>query len=177
MANYMNVPGAQLTKKEREFIKSTVEKLAQNDKHITMVNIGIMWGGTMWCLRAGAPHGKLYGIDIAPEKWKIVERQSLNAEIVKCDSRVCYEQFEKDIDVLLIDGDHHYETVKRDIEGWVPKCKGIVIFHDYAPTELNMKQFPELEGVKRAVDEYFSQHSEWKSIDTPDSIKAFKKCK
>ena len=173
MANYLNVPGAQLTKSEREFIKSCAEELSQDNQNLILFNIGIMWGGTLWCLRAGAKKAKLYGLDIAPNKWKIEDRETLNAVVIKNDSRTYWKEFEHDIDVLLIDGDHHYATVKQDIEGWVPKCKGIVIFHDYTPTEHNLRQFPELEGVKRAVDEYFSTHSEWVELPAPDSIKAF----
>ena len=40
--------------------------------------------------------------------------------------------YERDIDVLFIDGDHHYESVKRDHELYAPLVRdgGIVGFHD-----------------------------------------------
>lgn len=172
MTNYLNVPGAQLTKDEREKIK---EFAASVDKpEPVMVNIGIMWGATMWCLREGAPKGQLYGIDLCPNKWQIVDRKKLNARIIEGDSRLVHQSFNKKIDVLLIDGDHHYNVVKADIENWVQKCKGIVMFHDYEPTQFNLKQFPELEGVKRAVDEYFKDKHQWIGFPAVDSLKAFK---
>jgi len=54
--------------------------------------------------------------------------------------------FDKEIDLIFIDGDHSYEGVKTDVEAWLPKMKkgGILIFHDIGWAE----------GVKRVVSEY-----------------------
>ena len=43
------------------------------------------------------------------------------------------KEWELPIDLLLIDGDHEYKSVKEDIESWLPKVKngGSVLFHDY----------------------------------------------
>jgi len=64
--------------------------------------------------------------------------------------------FNKKIDLLFIDGDHSYRTVKADVENWLPKVKdeGIVIFHDIGWAE----------GVKRVVNE------EIKNIQTEEHI-------
>ncbi|MBQ7265086.1 MAG: class I SAM-dependent methyltransferase [Firmicutes bacterium] len=39
---------------------------------------------------------------------------------------------DKSVDILHIDGSHHYEDVKRDFEGWIDKVKdtGIIMLHD-----------------------------------------------
>ena len=49
------------------------------------------------------------------------------------------------VDVLIIDGEHTYEGVKKDIE-WIEfvEIGGIIAFHDYG-----LKQFP---GIKKAVE-------------------------
>ena len=49
------------------------------------------------------------------------------------------------IDFLFLDGDHEYESVKKDIEVWLPKVEkgGMVCFHDYNSWK----------GVTQAVDE------------------------
>jgi predicted O-methyltransferase YrrM len=49
-------------------------------------------------------------------------------------------------DFVFIDADHEYSSVKKDIEAWFPKVRkgGILAGHDY----------PNWEGVKKAVDEY-----------------------
>ena len=54
--------------------------------------------------------------------------------------------FDKEIDLIFVDGDHSYEGVKTDVESWLPKVKkgGILIFHDIGWAE----------GVKRVINEY-----------------------
>lgn len=56
------------------------------------------------------------------------------------------KEFDKKVDMVFIDGDHSYESVKADIESWLPKCKKIMCGHDYS---LN---YP---GVIKAVNEKF----------------------
>lgn len=48
-------------------------------------------------------------------------------------------------DIVYIDAEHDYESVKADIAAWTPKAKHWIAGHDYAA-------FP---GVKQAVDEAF----------------------
>jgi len=48
-----------------------------------------------------------------------------------------------DSDVVFIDGDHKYESVKADILAWQGKCR-VLCGHDYQPHWI---------GVMRAVDE------------------------
>ncbi|MBD3251132.1 hypothetical protein GF380_01520 [Candidatus Uhrbacteria bacterium] len=169
VVDYLTVPGAQVTQAERKRIKD----MAGLHPNGVLVNIGIMWGCTLWCLRAGAPKARLYGIDIAPWKWEIKYKDELDAILWAGDSHVVHKDFNDDINVLLIDGDHHYNSVQRDIAGWVPKCKGHVIFHDYAPTPNNLKQFPELAGVRKAVDEWFVTQVGWVERPAPDSLRIF----
>ncbi len=60
-------------------------------------------------------------------------------------------------DLVMIDADHRYEAVKRDIEVWRPKVRpgGVMMGHDY--THLHAIH----PGVKRAVDQMF---------DTPPTV-------
>jgi hypothetical protein len=58
------------------------------------------------------------------------------------------------LDFVFIDGAHNYESVKADIEAWLPKVKrgGFIGGHDYGNDE------PEdINGVKKAVDEKFDK--------------------
>jgi len=47
------------------------------------------------------------------------------------------KKWKKPIDMIFIDGDHHYEAVKRDFEDWVPHVRsgGFVLFHDSCKLE------------------------------------------
>lgn len=51
------------------------------------------------------------------------------------------------IDFLFLDGDHSYAGVRRDLEAWLPKCRGVVAGHDWKPLEFD--------GICQAVRERF----------------------
>jgi SAM-dependent methyltransferase len=57
-------------------------------------------------------------------------------------------------DFIFIDADHHYQSVKDDIEAWLPKLKfdGTIGGHDY---ELNHEPS---KGLVRAVYEHFGDN-------------------
>ena len=57
----------------------------------------------------------------------------LNIQMCRCTFDEAVERFtEESIDILHIDGSHHYEDVKHDFENWKSRIKpdGIVMFHD-----------------------------------------------
>ena len=58
------------------------------------------------------------------------------------------KNWNKEIDILHIDGDHTYESVKNDYETWSPFVKenGVILFHD---TCIDTPRF----GVKRFFEE------------------------
>jgi len=56
---------------------------------------------------------------------------------------------DRPIDLTMIDADHEYESVYRDIRLWAPKTSRILCGHDY---DAYTGAHP---GVKRAVDEAF----------------------
>ena len=60
------------------------------------------------------------------------------------------EFVDNSLDFVYIDGNHHYESVKQDIELWLPKIKdtGLIIGYDF-----NWKK--SVEDVARAVVETF----------------------
>jgi hypothetical protein len=62
------------------------------------------------------------------------------------------KQFDSELDVVYIDGDHAYASVIDDIESWYPKlrCKGFLCGHDYRPPR-EKATFP---GVVEAVEEF-----------------------
>ncbi len=57
---------------------------------------------------------------------------------------------DRSLDFVFIDGNHSYEYVKEDIQLYLPKVKknGLIGGHDY--------DYPGIEGVKKAVDEFFN---------------------
>lgn len=62
-----------------------------------------------------------------------------------------------EIDFLIVDGDHTYEAVRKDISSWIPHMKsdGVIFFHDYLERENGFSGHGEWKpsGVARAVNE------------------------
>jgi len=143
-------------------------------------------------LRAGCQRAILVGIDVDYETRKVKEKELLNAIFIKGDSTTLWREFQvtvKDeehqilyetdrVNLLFVDGDHCYETVIRDIEGWTTKIPpgGIIAFHDYNYREQDVKWDECLPGVKRAVNEFFDVNNlYWKELPGADSIRVFQR--
>jgi len=165
--------GNALPQDERSWLKDVASYVPSGK---LIVNIGVLLGASMYCLRAGAPKARLIGIDINLPPTDL--HPSLCAEFIVADSRVCHVSVTVPIVLLFIDGDHHYAVIKEDIANWTPKIVpgGIVAFHDYAPLPRDLAKNPQLEGVRRAVNEWHDREH-WIRLKAPDSLAAFKRPK
>ena len=173
---YLECPGAQVTSSERGFLVESARTFSDIRRPV-FVNIGVMWGCTVHCLRAGHGGARIVALDIE-YSWRIKYQDDLNVEWITADSRTY--PWKGPIDLLLIDGDHHYNVLTKDIGNWVPHVGvgGLVIFHDYAPSKHNLAQFPELADVRRAVGEWRERENrmgyKWHS-DRADSMISFRR--
>lgn len=189
---YKECFGAAVTWQERELMKKLAEKSCERYDQPVIVNIGVMWGCSMHCFRAGCERAILVGVDIDFDTRKVQKPELLNAIFIQGDSREIHEQFSVQvtdeehkilydsdrIDLLFIDGDHRYLTVKKDIAGWEPKVSqgGIMAFHDYAPAQVDLDRDPSLDGVRKAVDEWFKVNNHyWKELPGVNSIRVFQR--
>jgi cephalosporin hydroxylase len=180
---YLIAPGAQLTKAEREFLKNAAAVVDRVFDNPVIVNIGVMWGASMHCLRAGSSKAKLIGVDIDYEKYKVKMSGMLNAKFVTGNSQEGKDVLLPDINMihlLFIDGAHEYDAVLSDIQGWHRwvAVGGYMIMHDYKPTQHNLDQFPHIAGVKKAMDEFmgrYAQPGDWEELPSPDSIKTYRR--
>jgi tRNA A58 N-methylase Trm61 len=77
---------------------------------------------------------------------------------------------DESLDLLVVDADHSYKAVKRDIYYWWSKLKfgGTAFFHDYIDLEQNNTN-----GVARAIGEM--ETDEWQEIDRPGISIVFRK--
>jgi len=133
---------------QKLFVRDTAKRIAELFEFPVLVNIGVEYGGSMYCMRLGAPRARLIGVDI--KYLKNVELSPLNAELIEGDSNRVHIQVTEPIHMILIDGGHDYETVKGDILGWLDKVVigGVALFHDV-----------ELLGVSRAINDHLPK--EW----------------
>lgn len=132
-------------------------------------NIGVSWGCSLHCLRAGCDDARLVGIDIRDRP--VVAAQALRAELVLGDSRVYHEHFAGPIHLLFVDGGHSFDCVTADIAGWVPKLAvgGVVAFHDYGGRQ------PKHCQVREAVDAWLAKRAgHWEDVPAVGSMKAFR---
>ena len=75
------------------------------------------------------------------------------------DSSVAGKQWgDGNVDLLIVDAAHDYESVKADIEAWQPHVNGFIFVHDYDAKDAP-NQYP---GVKQACDELLGEEPLWK---------------
>lgn len=125
-----------------------------------IVDLGVDYGYSSYCF-AMAGSAQVYAIDkfqgdksynfrntydYVVEKKKLMELDNLNIVVGEFDDVVV--DWDKKIDILHIDGDHMYESVKNDYDKWSPFVKktGVILFHD---TNTHRKDF----GVERFFNE------------------------
>jgi hypothetical protein len=96
---------------------------------------------------------------------KVMQRmETYNFEFIRKFSVDAAKDFEDEsLDFVYIDANHDYESVKADIEAWLPKVKkgGIISGHDYCRRG-NMNF-----GVIEAVNEKFSEITLYKGDKSP----------
>lgn len=119
-------------------------------KPIYVVEIGSFQGGTLWhWLKYAQPGAQVISIDPGPKGWKEVHQDfdkgiwqswvpegvTLHTIIGKSGDREVLASVRKicpRIDFLFIDGDHRYESVKRDYDdyGGLVQKGGVIALHD-----------------------------------------------
>jgi len=169
---YKTVHGWSVTPSEREWLYNIASEVEEQFSQPIMVNIGVLHGSTMHCLRAGAPSARLYGVDIDYTSFPVRGGNELEAVLIEGDSGVCHVDFKHKIHLLFIDGDHLYPGVMADIVGWSPKVivGGVVGFHDYGSLA------PHVAGVQKAVNEWIElEQVHWEPLQPADSVVGYKR--
>jgi len=131
-----------------------------------IVNVGVQYGASLACFRAGSASATIYGIDIdlspyeGPSDVRLIEGRSQSQAII--------DQIET-ADLTFIDGSHHYEDVLADATVWAPKTTDLIAFHDC------LGQVPVHERVNAAVSEWHAAQPHWTEIEPIDTIRAFRR--
>jgi hypothetical protein len=83
----------------------------------------------------GDAHAGFYGADVYRDVCRHNRRYAGFSRLIRTDFTDAGSMFaDGAIDLLHIDGCHHYEAVRRDFEAWLPKMseRGVVLLHDTA---------------------------------------------
>ncbi|MBI3211940.1 MAG: class I SAM-dependent methyltransferase [Simkania negevensis] len=138
----------------------------------SIVEVGVFRGKNAKVLRELFPEAHLYLIDpwkpspsylqeggsisqdpqMYEEAYKEVQmlfQDDQNTTILRYTSAEAAKKLPNDLDLVFIDANHHYESVKEDIETWRVKVRpgGMLSGHNYGRNRLP--------GVRQAVDEIF----------------------
>jgi predicted O-methyltransferase YrrM len=138
--------------------------------YTTFVEVGCWLGHSVSYLAKKVQHKtnvKIYAVDLFDESYDLKDHKHLDGirhelfqknlleanvnhivtpiKSVSWDAAINFP--DESIDFVFIDADHSYESVKKDIDAWLPKIRknGMISGHDYTNPC----------GVKQAVDEKF----------------------
>ena len=143
-------------------------------KPITLVNIGANVGTSSCAMLEANPKAFVFSIDRKPypeERENIIACGLDPTRIVRLlgDSSEIGKHFPYEVDIVLVDGGHHDEAVKGDIEAWLPKCKQVMLFHDYHHPAYEAKPGVNLDVI---VDEAMK---DWERIGEARYLVAFRR--
>jgi hypothetical protein len=127
-----------------------------------VVDIGVDYGFSTFHLAHDMPNAEVIGVSdfkLHADSMSWVNSHLHlfpNIKILCGDSEALGQNFGNPVDILLIDGDHSYEGVKRDFDTWSPWVNkgGRVLFHDTESAIGVRTFFDQLPGRKKEIKEH-----------------------
>lgn len=123
--------------RDLDVLLDNLEKVSENGNY---VEIGVCEGSSITAAAMFRPDVNCYGIEIhsIDKALEIIKEEKLNnIELIQGDSAEVCKTWNKDIDMLFIDGGHDTPEVFLDVIGWFPHVKNgcKILLHDYEPDE------------------------------------------
>lgn len=141
-----------------DLIQDLCKNLIKEDPIV--LDIGAGSGTTALSVLCVKPKAKVISLDISAEalRWTglAIENAGFSSQWQGIDLAMhIVPDADLVLDALLIDGDHSYKAVKKNVKFYWPLLRlgGFVWLHDYSGPD------PDSEGVKRAVDEFAEELS------------------
>jgi protein-L-isoaspartate O-methyltransferase len=154
----------------------TLTKIALCVKPRRVLEVGSYRGYTAKLLAEHTPPGsRIVAFDREPQHGEAYRGTPLEAKIERRVATVGHEAFAADgpgsYDLIFLDADHTYDSVKRDTEVLLPLLApdGIFVWHDYA----NWGRFSGKNGVPEALHEFAASRpiaavgGSWLAIHSP----------
>lgn len=130
-----------------------------------IVEIGALYGGTTVVLAKAAPKAKVITIDEfswTPEGYPKATKELLeshlkevgvkNVTVLEGKSEDFGKTWNKDVDLLFVDGGHSYEFVYADLCNFGPHAE-VIACHDYGN--------PFWPTIQQAISDFIQLHPEW----------------
>jgi len=141
-------------------------KYCKKKKDGGILEIGRKHGGSTVLMASALDKGKLYSVDIVDHSEAHDNTSELSNKIVLINGNSSEIEWDREIDLVFIDGDHSYDGVRKDIEKFIPfvKLNGYAIFHDVVTKKSNLNPL-----INELLDE------SWMKEDFIDSMLVVKR--
>lgn len=113
----------------------------QASKSRSVVEVGVLHGRSAFALLTGCT-GPVYCIDPWDDPGEHCIKSFTggcghfeNLVAVQGYSPAAGDQVPGDVDMVFIDGDHHYESIRADIDYWLPRTTKLICGHDFYDTD------------------------------------------
>lgn len=180
MTDYMTTPGAALTSNERKLLYNISKWVAEKFLRPRILNIGVEYGASVHCLRAGGEKATLYAVDLSTTKF-VGSRDNINFIEQNSHGDKISALVRAPLHLVFVDGDHSYDGVLADASLWGPKVVsgGYMLFHDYNNIQTMEILREQIKDVGPAVEHWFTtvqqEADNWTRLQTVDSIGVFTK--
>lgn len=172
MTSYEDAKGW-ITAQERIALRNLAGLVPQNGN---ILNIGVEYGASVWCLAAGAPSANIYAVDL--DLSKAIWPRHTGLHKIEQSSYVTLQTWTNPIDLVFVDGDHSLVGIWTDI-GFTKHIRpgGYIAFHDcydWEDRERAWRHRPDLIPVNKAVSEWVFMVG-WQELTAVDSIRTFQR--
>lgn len=142
-----------------------------------LLNIGIEYGASLACLRAGNPTATIYGVDLDITK----AVSSYECILIGEDSHQLVKEWNRPLDLIFVDGDHGELGVALDA-GFADSLKvgGWILFQDVFDWLDHSIIHQVCPGVYAAVEKWFARpdiKQEFEELPSVDTTRVFRRVK
>lgn len=171
---YMTAKGW-LKDAERKLLFELASRLPGN---AVILNIGVEFGASLACLRAGNPTALIYGVDLDISK---AVSDYAGCLLLQEDSHKLITEWQGSIDLIFVDGDHGQKGVFLDagFADFLP-VGNYILFQDCWDWEDTSIVHQICPGVNAGVDQWFDQPNikmEFEELPSVETTRVFKRVK
>lgn len=154
--------------------KLLFELASQLPGNAAILNIGVEFGASLACLRAGNPTARIIGLDLDTTK----AVSPYGCELVQVDSHEAVKTWAEPLDLIFVDGDHGELGVLLDA-GFADflKVGGHILFQDVYDWDKPGEIHGVCPGVYAAVEKWFRDQYklEFEELPSVDTTRVFKR--